>query len=177
MGRAQDIKELIRAIAGQGDGLMFVGEVKSVDGDSCTVAVGQLELTDVRLTAASDGEEGKLLLTPKEGSKVLVADLGSGTMRDLAVVGYTQVDKIEASCSQITLNGGGNGGLVKIEKLTERLNKIEQDINNLKTVFSTTWTVSPQDGGAALRTAASTWAGALLQETQVSDMEDTKVKH
>ena len=75
MGRAQDIKELIRAIAGQGDGLMFVGEVKSVDGDSCTVAVGQLELTDVRLTAASDGEEGKLLLTPKEGSKVLVADL------------------------------------------------------------------------------------------------------
>ena len=170
MGRAQDIKELIRAIAGQGDGLMFVGEVKSVDGDSCTVAVGQLELTDVRLTAASDGEEGKLLLTPKEGSKVLVADLGSGTMRDLAVVGYTQVDKIEASCSQITLNGGGNGGLVKIEKLTDKLNALVQTFNSHTHQVSTTGTAVAQSGTAA---AVSVQAQAFNK----SDYEDTKVKH
>lgn len=101
--------------------------------------------------------------------------LGSVAASADGVVGF--VVGGSAVPGMLELNGGDNGGLVKIEKLTERLNKIEQDINKLKTVFSTTWTVTPQDGGAALRTAASTWAGALLQETQVSDMEDDKVKH
>ena len=60
--------------------------------------------------------------------------------------------------------------------LTERLNIIEKDINKLKKVFSSSWTPVPQDGGAALKGAAASWAGATLTETQRSDYENEKVK-
>lgn len=175
MNRAQEIKELIRAIAGQDGmgGLVFVGKVESVDGDSCTVSVGALELTDVRLTAATDGEDGKMLLTPKEGSMVLVADLGQGTRRDLAVVGYTHIEKIEATCSQITLNGGDLGGLVKIEKLTEKINGLVQAFNS----HTHTVSGSAQMGNTQLPVTATAAAGNWAQELNKNDYEDTKIKH
>ena len=175
MNRAQEIKELIRAIAGQDGmgGLVFVGKVKSVDGDSCTVSVGALELTDVRLTAATDGEEGKMLLTPKEGSLVLVADLGQGTRRDLAVVGYTHIEKIEATCSQITLNGGNLGGLVKIEKLTEKINELVRVFNS----HTHTVTGNAMMGQTQLPVTATAAASNWAQELNKSDYEDTKIKH
>ena len=175
MNRAQEIKELIRAIAGQDGmgGLVFVGKVESVDGDSCTVSVGALDLTDVRLTAATDGEDGKMLLTPKEGSMVLVADLGQGTRRDLAVVGYTHIEKIEATCSQITLNGGDLGGLVKIEKLTEKINGLVQAFNS----HTHTVSGSAQMGNTQLPVTATAAAGNWAQELNKNDYEDTKIKH
>lgn len=177
MSKEQDIKEAIRAIAGRGGGrLWLVGVVKSVEGESCTVDVGGLELTDVRLTAASDGADGKLLLTPKEGSAVLLADLSGGELRDLAVVGYTAVESIEATCEQITLNGGENGGLVNIENLVSKLNTIEKDINSLKQAFST-WVPVPQDGGSSLKTSVASWAAQQLMQTQTSDIEDPKITH
>ena len=180
MNRAQEIKELIRAIAGQDGmgGLVFVGKVESVDGDSCTVSVGALDLTDVRLTAATDGEDGKMLLTPKEGSMVLVADLGQGTRRDLAVVGYTHIEKIEATCSQITLNGGDLGGLVKIEKLKKNLENLKSYVETMKSAVSSGLTgvgASTQANGA---NGASVFDGAMAtQSIDFEDMEDTKIKH
>lgn len=166
---------MIRAIAGQDGmgGLVFVGKVESVDGDSCTVSVGALDLTDVRLTAATDGEDGKMLLTPKEGSMVLVADLGQGTRRDLAVVGYTHIEKIEATCSQITLNGGDLGGLVKIEKLTEKINGLVQAFNS----HTHTVSGSAQMGNTQLPVTATAAAGNWAQELNKNDYEDTKIKH
>lgn len=56
--------------------------------------------------------------------------------------------------------------------LTE-LNKLATDLNTLKTVFSSGWAVSPGDGGAALKTAAGTWAGQTLT---MSSVAATKVK-
>lgn len=178
MGKTQDIKEAIRTIAGKGNGgsLFLVGEVKSVDGESCTVDVAGLEIDEVRLTAVNDGADGKLLLTPKEGSMVLLADMSGGTLRDLAVVGFTNVEKIEATIEQITLNGGDNGGLVNIKDLTNKLNNLEKDINKLKQAF-TTWVPVPQDGGSSLKAGVASWAAQQLVQTQVSDIEDDKITH
>lgn len=178
MGKIQDIKEAIRTIAGKGNGggLFLVGEVKSVDGESCTVDVAGLEIDEVRLAAVNDGADGKLLLTPKEGSMVLLADMSGGTLRDLAVVGFTNVEKIEATIEQITLNGGDNGGLVNIKDLTNKLNNLEKDINKLKQAF-TTWVPVPQDGGSSLKAGVASWAAQQLVQTQVSDIEDDKITH
>ena len=178
MGKTQDIKEAIRTIAGKGNsgGLFLVGEVKSVEGESCTVDVAGLEIDEVRLTAVNDGADGKLLITPKEGSMVLLADMSGGTLRDLAVVGFTNVEKIEATIGQITLNGGDNGGLVNIKDLTNKLNNLEKDINKLKQAF-TTWVPVPQDGGSSLKAGVASWAAQQLVQTQVSDIEDDKITH
>lgn len=178
MNNAQEIKEAIRRIAvgGRGKQLHLVGTVKSVEGETCTVDIAGLELDEVRLTAASDGADGKLLLTPKAGSRVLMVDLSGGELRDMAVVGYTHVEKIEATCGQIELNGGDNGGLVNVKELTDKLNNIEKDINTLKQALST-WTPTPQDGGASLKIALTSWMTQQLVQTQASEIEDDKITH
>ena len=65
--------------------------------------------------------------------------------------------------------------MVKVGELTERLNLIEKDINSLKQKLSG-WTPTPNDGGAALKTALSSYFSESLQETQVTDIENERVK-
>ena len=76
----------------------------------------------------------------------------------------------------IVFNGGKHGGIIKIEELTTKLNTIEQDINSLKQALST-WTPIPSDGGAALKSAVTSWAGKQLQQSKRSDYEDKLIKH
>lgn len=171
MSKAQDIKEAIRQICGAkgGSGLFLVGEVKSVEGETCTVNVAGLELDEVRLTAVNDGTDGKLLLTPKEGSMVLLADLSGGMLRDLAVIGYTGIKKIEATCEKITLNGGDNGGLVNIDQLKQWMQNVETDMQTLGTLLKS----SPIAGNGAPAAIAFT----PQTKSVASNIEDTKITH
>lgn len=172
-----EIARAIKAITGGNGGTaLFTAEVKSVEGETCTVLVGELEVPDVLLTPADEGADGKLLITPKVGSQVTVADLSGGELRHLAVVHWGEVEKISLTADSIELNGGDNGGLVKIEALTDKINNIEKDINKLKQAF-TTWVPVPQDGGASLKGGVASWAAQQLVQTQVSDLEDDKITH
>ncbi len=172
-----EIARVIRAMTGGNGGTaLFTAEVKSVEGETCTVLIGELEVPDVLLTPADEGADGKLVITPKKGSQVTVADLSGGELRRLAVVHWGEVEKMSLTADSIELNGGNNGGLVKIEALTDKINSIEKDINKLKQAFNS-WVTAPQDGGAALKTVTEKWAGQQLTETKVSDLEDDKITH
>lgn len=120
-----EIKENIRKIAGKQRQMVFTAKVVSVDGDTCTVELEDtLKLTDVRLRAVINGENSKILVTPKNNSYVLVADL-TGDLSQLAVIGYSEVEKIEVDANdKIIFNGGKNGGLVEIQELTNQLNEL-----------------------------------------------------
>ncbi len=97
MGKEREIRDVIRNIAGSNTSVaeLFQAEVTAVDGETCTVLHGELELTEVKLRAVNNGNENYLIITPSVGSIVLVADLSNGHMRDLCVVQYTQTDKLE----------------------------------------------------------------------------------
>ena len=180
MGKIQDIKEAIRTIVGKGNGgsLFLVGEVKSVDGESCTVDVAGLEIDEVRLTAVNDGADGKLLLTPKEGSMVLLADMSGGTLRDLAVVGFTNVEKVEATCDSIELNGGDNGGLVNIESLKNNLDSLKKYVEAMKSAIANGFTSVGASTAANGPAGRATFEGAMAaQQINFEDMEDTKITH
>lgn len=180
MERAKEIKEAIRTIAGAGSGgrLLLVGKVKSVDGESCTVEVAGLELDEVRLTAVSDGGDGKTVLTPKTGSMVLMGDMSGGLLRDLAVIGYTEVEKITATCDSIELNGGENGGLVNIGNLKNNLDALKRYVEAMKSAVANGFTsvgASTAANGPAGRIA---FEGAMAaQYINFEDMEDTKITH
>ena len=122
----------------------------------------------MRLRASELDDDRQMLVTPKVGSAVTVGSL-SGDLSQLVVL---QVDHIET----IVINGGNLGGLINIEQLTSNLNAIEDDINNLKNVM-TSWTPAPQDGGAALKSAITAWAGQPLTKSERGDYEDETVKH
>ena len=181
------IAQAIKNIAGikMNSAIIFPAVVKQVDGASCTVTIGNLDISDVRLRAVINDDTDHILRIPKKHSQVLVADMSGGEFRELVVIEQSQTEKVDITIGQttlviqdgeITINGGNNGGLINIKQLTTKINTIEQDLNNLKTVL-TSWTPIAQDGGAALKSAVATWAGEQLVQTKDSDYEDTTIKH
>lgn len=126
----------------------------------------------------ADGSAGVVLLTDDvESVEVVVSDKTTRAVldEDGAHIYVGEETSAELTADGVVLNGGKLGGSVKVEELTTRLNTIEKDINALKNVFSA-WVVAPQDGGAALKGAASTWAGQSLTLTKREDYENEKVK-
>lgn len=163
--------------------------VKEITGDSCTVVYGSLELTKVRL-CATIGNGVKLLLEPKVNTMVLLGSL-TGDLKDLAVLRADELAavKIEVErevvlktpdfkvdADQTTFNGGTNGGMLKIEPTVAELNKMQDDLNMLKSLIGS-WTPVPADGGAALKTALLSWAATSIVRTSVGVLENPKIKH
>ena len=198
-----DIRSIIRQLAQpDGETTALVCTVDTVDKTARTIDCTPLNegapLLGVNLQANQEADFG-LCLFPEPGSYVVVGFVADGAAGVVLltekieaaeiVIGDTSavmdadglridVGDISAHLDKnaVAFNGGDFGGLVKVEALTKRLNTIENDINNLKTVFSS-WIVAPQDGGAALKAAAGSWSGSRLTPTKRDDYENEKVKH
>ena len=115
-----DIKSKLQKIC-QPKGLrLYFAEIVSIQDDTtCTVKLeDDLQLSDVRLRSVVNSEESGIVITPAVGSVVLVADLSGGKLSSMAVIMYSEIDKIE-------INGGKNGGLINIEDLVSHINTIE----------------------------------------------------
>lgn len=178
MDRSKEIKDVLKSIAGV-PGMMFVmGKVESVGNETCSVKIAdRLVINDVRLNASADGNRDNILIKPKVGSMVLMADLSGGDLRSLVVISFSAIDSLTVKFEgDVVIDEGKNEGLVKVVELTNRLNAIEQDNNSLKRIFSS-WVAVPNDGGAALKAASSSWASQTLAETKQQDIENPKIKH
>lgn len=150
-------------------GAIFQGIVKGLDGITCTVSIGEIDIPDVRIRASETANDNsQMLVCPKIGSAVILGSL-SGDYTDLAILSVDEVD-------HIIINGGKKGGLINVTDLVNRLNTIERDINTLKSAFAS-WVAVPQDGGAALKIATSAWSGSQLQPTTKEQIEDNLVTH
>ena len=175
---AQIRRKLGEMAGGKAGETLFTAQVKSVEGETCTVLVGGLEVPDVLLTPADEGADGKLVITPRQGSMVTVADLSGGRLRRLAVVHWGEVEKIACTCDSVEFNGGDLGGLVKIEKLKKNLENLKSYVETMKSAVSSGLTgvgASTQANGA---NGASVFDGAMAtQSIDFEDMEDTKIKH
>ena len=124
-----EIRKSIRGMAARtGKSGCFTAKVKTVNGETCSVELDGLTLTDVRLRAVVNGENSKILVTPEIGSYVLVSDL-AGDLSQLAVVGCSEVKKIEVDTDKVIFNGGSNYGLIKIKELTDKLNELVKKFN------------------------------------------------
>ena len=164
-----DIKKAIRLLSGIEDKEIYsiICTVKSVDLTNktcyCVPLRGDADLQSVSLIL--DKKVGFMII-PTIGSKVMV------TMQndESGYIGmFSEVDFIY-------LNGTSYGGLVKVMDLVTRLNTIENDINTLKTIFSS-WTPVANDGGAALKLSSVSWSVASLTPTTQANIENTYIKH
>lgn len=179
MDTYSEIAQAIKNISGGGNTApLFTAEVVSVDGETCTVKVGELELPDVLLTPADEGADGKLVITPKVGSMVTIADLSGGQLRQMAVVHWGEVEKITCSCEQIELNGGENGGLVNIESLQNNLDALKRYVEAMKNAIANGFTSVGVSSAASGPTGRATFEGAMAaQNINFEDMEDTTITH
>ena len=155
MDQYKELATLIKQASSGGSHVTILqGIVKEVSGVTCTVEIGSLTVSDVRLRASEKQEETQILITPAIGSAVILASL-SGDMTNLVVVA---VDVAES----ITINGGKLGGLINIEALTAKLNELVQ-------VFNSHTHTAPNGPTTPPTTTA--------HQLQRKDYEDEKIKH
>lgn len=169
MAKENDILRGLQAL-GAGNEKTFFATVEKNYPDKDYIDVRCLSgtlYTEVRKRAAIGESDKGILITPAVGSSVIVSRIGESD--ELFVEMFSEVDTIQ-------YNGGKNEGLVKVVELTAKLNSLENDLNNLKTVF-TSWVIAPSDGGAALKTAAATWAGQKLTKTNKTEIQNEKITH
>lgn len=138
-----------------------VAKVLSADGAECTVERVRdgMVISPVRLNAISTADKG-IVVTPKTGTYVLVSRLGeSGWFMTLC----GEVEKITIDAeTDIVINGGDYGGLIKIEDLVDELNRLVQTFN------THTHTVPNGTSGTP-----STPANSFNKST----LENTHIKH
>lgn len=169
MNESREIAEAIQAIAKTGE-TQYQSLICTVDSVNlsartcvCTPNNGSAQFTDVLLNA---DKTNSFLLVPSVGGKVEVTQL-SDEVAFISMVG---------DLDEIYMLGDANEGIVKVIELTQKLNNLENDINNLKAAFSA-WVTVPNDGGAALKAAAASWYGASLTPTTKAEIQNSKIQH
>lgn len=179
-----DIKSALRRISGSGSLSVFEAKVLSVEGRTITVQYGDLTLSEVRLRAVENDNQPQLLITPAIGSYVLVLDLSAGKFARCVVIQFSEVDSISIKntnitidANQITLNGGSNKGLVKIDELVSKLNTLENAVNNLAAAYNSHSHLVSTTAGAGNTTSIVNTYNDTLTNTTVNDLEDTKITH
>jgi hypothetical protein len=187
MTKDDELKEALKRFSSNQQILTVTATVKSVDEDKATLSAeitDGLVISDVRLRSIIDGNEGAYVV-PETNTKVLLLRYGSsdefhciGAEKYKKVVFKGQSISFEINQDEIIFNDNAkNSYLTDINKLVDKINALEQQINDLKSVFSQ-WVPVPQDGGASLKIASATWSGQLITpKTTVDDLKDEKVKH
>ncbi len=150
---------------------IYACNVDSVDGDNrvcdCTPIGGNAatQLPGVQLCAENNNG---LVVFPKVGSTVIVA---LSTRNTAFVLMYSDIDKVQ-------FMDGTFGGMVKIidpddpnKGIIKKLNNIENKIDVLITAI-TGWVPVGGDGGAALKTALTSWLSSSLTLTVRGDIEN-----
>lgn len=160
MDEYRKLHELLKNSDGGRETTLYQGIVKSVEGQTCTVTVGGVDVPGVRLKASETEDKGRMLVTPKVGTAVTMGSL-SGDMAELVVV---QVDRVET----IEVNGGQLGGLVNIGELTAKINELVDAFNS-----HTHQVTVPHPGGTFTTVKPMKAANRFAQ----GDYEDETIKH
>jgi len=173
-----NIEELIKSLAGtlgKDFAVLVSAEVISVNESERTCKIrtiggdNETEIDDVFLMAESnDG----FYRVPKVGSIVKVSLSQNETP---IVLVFGEIQKIFIEAELIETNGGEFGGIVKIDPLVEKLNTLEDALNNLIQSYNT----HMHSGGTISGNTAVTTAiiSATITPTQKTELENTKFKH
>jgi hypothetical protein len=171
----------------------FSAEVTAVDipSRSCTVlsisSEAQLEYTGVWLMPqVCDG----ILYVPKVGSTVIVENnknlqpyvvMWSELDQVMYVVGHTT---LQMTSTGVNLDGNVYGGVPMVQPLLDKINRLENKLNDLVAMFNThthpvTGTAPSGGGPITLGTTVGISAtGSPITPTTVrADLENTKVQH
>lgn len=200
------IRETIQTLGGSKDqsrAKISLATVNAVDiaKRTCTVTTigdrGNVQFDNVQLMASVD--DG-LLLVPAIDSTVIVSyttfnqpyvSLFSGIDKVILVAGENnasiEVDKtgltleinntkLVIADGQTTFNDGSLGGLVKVIQLTQKLNNLENLVNDLITKYNSHTHILTLSTGTGTAAPTTTTETQTLTPTQREDIENTAIK-
>ena len=180
---AMKVAELIREIAGTDAYEVYQGFVREINADlTAEVEIdANITLSGVRLSVLR-GDVFGMLMTPRVGAACVVAQIERGT--DYQMVHASQYDRVQVRTGNITLemnndglfiNEGNNGGMVKVQELTERLNGLENQVNDILNTLQATVIPLAPSGAYPLVTDFGTLSP--LTPTQRAQIENTEANH
>lgn len=179
MDSLSEIKEKIRSIAGKNKQTVMTVKVTKTQGEICSVDLDGLELSDVRLRSVINSERSKLVVTPKVGSYITIADI-SGDLTELVMLQASEVDKVELTCEgDVIINGGNNDGLVMINELTEKLNGLKDTVNEIVNAFNSHQHTVETSGSATAQMGTAAPVTSQVMQAKAfdkSDYENTRIK-
>ena len=155
----------------KGEHSIIVGKVTAFNDTQKTIDVepvnGDAPVQDVRLTPIEG--QGNILFVPEVNSYVVIGFLESQQTNAYAI-GFSSLEKVEITASEIAYNGGNKGGLVIVGDLVSKLNQIENKINSLIQEYQTH--THPAPGGVTGPTISTL---TPLTPTQTNDIENPDI--
>lgn len=113
---------------------IITAKVKSIEGESCTVDVDGLLLTDVRLKATINESGNSVIVQPKKGSYVLLGSL-SGDLKDLTVLKIDEIEKIIYKQDGLEITVDATDGKVSVKNNAVSLKGLFQSLTDLLKQF------------------------------------------
>lgn len=163
------IYQLITKRMDQEEMYLVRGSVSNVSTDNWTCDVtpidGGADIKGVRLKPTNQDLKG-FVIVPKDGTKAVV---GFESKTKAILLNADEVD-------QMILRNGENGGLINVSDLVDKLNALEDKVNDLILYTSTHTHTGVTTGGGTSGTSASPVTGSLTPTT-VEDIEDDKITH
>jgi hypothetical protein len=121
--------DMLRSISKKGD-CFFYATVIKITGDTCSVKIAELELTDVRIKATDDGSTDKLTITPTKNSKVIVG-CNNGDLRDLFLVKVDDPEVILYNHGDVKVTIDGKAKEISLEGAKYTLKNSQEDLKTL----------------------------------------------
>lgn len=169
-------------------GLRFAKEINLVakvdkinNDDTIDVSIDDFEIYDVRLKSIVDGEETSVVLVPEEGSSVIISRIATSEtgwyvskvddLKEIKIL-FKNGLKIYLNKDGVVINEGNNGGLILIQKLIDKINRLENNLKSHQHLYI------PYPGGSPATPIPTTKdpANAFINTT-VNDIENPKIKH
>lgn len=169
MADNNSIKQAIRELTKTDDVLYSVlCKVKSVDTTNntcdCEPINGDADLLEVRLMAQNTNG---FLIIPTVNSTVVVTMINK----------YTGYVAMFSDIEKIYLNGDNYDGLVKVGDLVEKLNNLEDLVNDLVTKYNTHTHPYVNVSTPAVTSPTTSLETTVLVPTQQTELENTTVLH
>ena len=163
---------------------VLIGSVISINEDlaTCDVDIDGNTFFDVRLKSVIDDEVKGITVLPQKNSNILVQRIGTGN--DFLALKYSNIDCIQWQIEDLNLkftkegfvfNDGENKGMVKLPELVQKINNIENKVNEI-----ITWTATHTHTGVLAGGGTSGIAVGVMDSltpTQENDLENNKIKH
>jgi hypothetical protein len=180
-----DIKSAIIQLSGRtnyNDIHLYECRVQSINKDNQTAEVitingPEIVLNSVRLTATTGDSSYRI---PSIKSIVFVL---TTPLTEPFIVLYSELDgeniqtdtEVTITSPKVALNGEDYGGLIKIEDLVEKINTLENALNNLITLYNAHVHISASAGSPTAPTTSTDTDN--IQITKKEDIENENIKH
>lgn len=167
-----------------------IGEVSNIDETkrTCDVKIVHSDLTifDCRFQSEVDKDKG-IFVVPKDGSFVVISWLSNNhafvsacTEIEQIVVDIPKVigkiEEIEIKDTKIKINDGSNGGIPKVVELTNKINALENQLNNILTALKSI-SIPLAPAGTVPFAPFFAAINPIAPLTQSSDIENSDIKH